>query len=515
MSIRPKKQYDQLPITPIEIDIGKKKSEDETLFHQLEIEQPNNDGNNLDSNLFESMVNTSGMTIFQVEALLFTGLIYLLEGFQVSLSGLIFLPIVSHYQLSQLYGCIISSSLVFFMGIGSLFTGYLTLLWQRRFILIMGLTIIFLGNMFAVIQNYYILLLSRSVIGFSLGVILPITMNNLVEILPSKWRSFWMIADTFFFSIGAILSCSFLYMLYPSINYFFLALSIPSFLVCAVYVSFYKENPRYLILNGEHEKGFETIEKYMNGGKPLNEGERVQIIKGVDFGMNKEVKLWGKFYFMFKRYFKITLILTSIWILYSIMINGGVFSLFLGLSHSSSFIIEDEADAKFKDTFNIFVIFYAVFGVSVVLSGLITEIRCIGRKFTIFIGFIISTLVSFLIIVEGFGNGIFFGLGAFFVNLSFNAINSYSIEIYPTRVRDFATGYLQFISRISGFCSNLAALYIFNYYSNWMFYLNMFIGITGIICTFMLPFDTYEKDLDSSIAEIRNIKERPVEEIII
>ena len=156
MSIRPKKQYDQLPITPIEIDIGKKKSEDETLFHQLEIEQPNNDGNNLDSNLFESMVNTSGMTIFQVEALLFTGLIYLLEGFQVSLSGLIFLPIVSHYQLSQLYGCIISSSLVFFMGIGSLFTGYLTLLWQRRFILIMGLTIIFLGNMFAVIQNYYI-----------------------------------------------------------------------------------------------------------------------------------------------------------------------------------------------------------------------------------------------------------------------------------------------------------------------------------------------------------------------
>lgn len=514
MSITPKKQYDQLPIMPIEIDIGKK-IEDEALFHQLEIEQPNNDGTNFESNLFENMVNTSGMTIFQVEALLFTGLIYLLEGLQVSLSGLIFLPIVSHYHLSKLYGCIISSSLVFFMGIGSMFTGYFTLIWQRRFILINGLVIIFLGNIIGIIQNYYFLLLSRSIIGFSLGVILPITMNNLVEILPSNWRSFWMIADTFFFSVGAILSCSILYMLYPNIHYFFLVLSIPSFLVCAVYVSFYKENPRYLILNGEHEKGFEMIEKYMNGGKPLDEGERVQIIKGVDFGMNKEVKLWGKFSFMFKRYFKITIILTSIWILYSIMINGGVFSLFLDLSYSSSFIIEEDVDAKFKEVFNIFVIFYAFFGMSVIVSGIITEIKCIGRKLIIFIGFIISTLVSFLIIVEGIGNGIFFGLGAFFVNLSFNAINSYSIEIYPTRVRDFATGYLQFISRISGFCSNLAALYIFNYFSNWMFYLNMLIGITGIICTFMLPFDIYEKDLDSRIAEIRNFKKRPIEEIII
>ena len=95
----------------------------------------------------------------------------------------------------------------------------------------------------------------------------------------------------------------------------FICLSLFSFAVYGVYLYMYTENPRYLILNGEHEKGLEIIEMYMNDGKELDEAERTQIIKSVDFGMNKEVKLIGKVQFIFKRYFKITSILTCIWVL--------------------------------------------------------------------------------------------------------------------------------------------------------------------------------------------------------
>lgn len=520
MSRNMSNQYDQVPVTPIEIDIGKKKSGEDATFHQLEIEQPDN-GIFLNNNLFENMINSSGITTLQIEALLFTGLIYLLEGLQVSLSGLIFLPIMSQYNLSSYAGCIVSSSLVFFMAIGSISTGYLTNKWQRRPILVMGLSVIFMGNLIAYINSVVILLLTRSIIGFSLGAIMPITMNNLVEVMPAKFRSFWIIAISVFFSVGAILSCSFLFMTYPNIDNFFVILSIPSFVVFLLYAVFYRENARYLILNGEHEKGFDIIEKFMNDGKKLDETERVQIIKGVDFGMNKEVKLTGKVYFMFKRYGKVTIILTCIWVLHSVMVNGGVFNLFIGLSNSAGFLYENEDDPEekkigdYKDTFHMFIIFYAIFAVSVILAGLITEIKCLGRKFTIFVGFLISSLVSLFILLEGFGSGLFFALGAFFINVSFNAINSYSVEIYPTRVRDFAVGYLQFLSRISGFLSNLTALFIFEALSDWVFYLNVVIGVSGLVFTLMLPFDTYNRELDKAIDNGKKVKERPNEEIII
>ena len=82
------------------------------------------------------------------------------------------------------------------------------------------------------------------------------------------------------------------------------------------------------------------------------------------------------------------------------------------------------------------------------------------------------------------------------INISFNAINSYTIEVYPTRVRDFAVGYFQFISKIVGFLSNLIAI-ILNYRNKkWMLYINAMMGVLGLIFTLMLPFDTYQRKLD-------------------
>ena len=54
MSRNMSNQYDQVPVTPIEIDIGKKKSGEDATFQQLEIEQPDN-GIFLHHNLYENM----------------------------------------------------------------------------------------------------------------------------------------------------------------------------------------------------------------------------------------------------------------------------------------------------------------------------------------------------------------------------------------------------------------------------------------------------------------------------
>ena len=70
------------------------------------------------------------------------------------------------------------------------------------------------------------------------------------------------------------------------------------------------------------------------------------------------------------------------------------------------------------------------------------------------------------------------------------------MEIYPTRVRDFAVGYLGFISKIVGFLSNIFALVMNFKNKRWMLYVNAIIGVLGLIFTLMLPFDTYRRKLD-------------------
>ena len=403
------------------------------------------------------------------------------------------------------------------MAIGSSFTGYLTSVYQRRFVLTICLLITGISSFISCIQTIYILFLSRSIIGLSLGAIIPITTNNLAELLPNKNRSFWLISDTIFFSIGATISCELLYLLWPNMTVFFICLSLFSFAVFGLYVYLYTENPRYLILNGEHEKGFEIIETYMNDGKELDEAERTQIIKSVDFGMNKEVKLIGKVQFIFKRYFKITIILTCIWVLYSIMINGGVFHFFMGLIYTPLFTYDNKEMFTYnKEAFRGFQVFYVLFGVSVLISGVITEIKVIGRKYTMLCGFLLATLISMYIASIGFGSGYYlYAFGACVINISVNAIHSYSVEVFPTRVRDFSIGYLQFISRICGFLSNIFVVALFDYSKNWIFYLNVIIGLSGLVFTLLLPFDTYERSLDKAIDVEQKDKEREGEEIII
>jgi MFS family permease len=117
----------------------------------------------------------------------------------------------------------------------------------------------------------------------------------------------------------------------------------------------------------------------------------------------------------------------------------------------------------------------------------------------------------------GFNGGYYlYACGACVINISVNAIHSYSVEVFPTRVRDFSIGYLQFISRICGFLSNVFVVALFEYSTNWIFYLNVVIGVSGLVFTLLLPFDTYERGLlDKAIDVEQKDKEREGEEIII
>ena len=453
---------------------------------------------------YDDLLNKNDMSLLQIRALIGSCLIYFIEGLHASLTGLIFLPIINNYNLSPFKGCIISSSLILFMAIGSLFSGYLTSRFTRKKIIIYCLLVISIGSLLSTIRSWQVLLICRCIIGASLGIVTPINTNNLSEALPLKLRSFWIIFVSSFFSIGAILSCQLIKSNLNKLAIVFSSISIPSSLVLIIFNCFYTENPRYLVLIGKSEKAFKIIEKYLLlDHHKLNSYERTQISKSIDRGVNKEVKITGKFKFIFRRYGNITFILCIIWILYSIIINGGIFSLFVSFANNGIFL-PTEINLNFfkiQGLFLLIQLFYLFFAVSTIISGLFTEIRCCVRKYTIFFGFLVSTIVSFHALLFRANSQTFYFIVTCLINISFNAINSYTIEIYPTRVRDFAVGYLLFISKISGFSSNLLALILSNKNRKWMFYINAVIGVLGLIFTLMLPFDTYQRKLDDILSK--------------
>ena len=62
------------------------------------------------------------------------------------------------------------------------------------------------------------------------------------------------------------------------------------------------------------------------------------------------------------------------------------------------------------------------------------------------------------------------------------------MEVYPTRVRDSAMGFLTFISRISGFISNFVTIIIIPIWTSWIFYFSLVVSFFGLIVTCLLPF---------------------------
>ena len=454
---------------------------------------------------YDDLLNKQDMSLLQIKALIGSGLIYFIEGLHVSLTGLIFIPIVKNYDISQLKGCLITSSLMFFMAIGSLLSGFLANKYVRKKLIIYSLLTISFGTIFSTIRSWIVLLICRAFIGLSLGIVIPINTNNLSEILPLKLRSFWIIFVSTFFSIGAIFSCQLIKMHLNNQAILFSTISIPSSLILIIFNFFYTENPRYLVLIGKNDEAYKVIEKYLLlDHHKLNSYEKAQISKSIDRGANKEVKITGKFKFIFRRYGNITFNLCLIWILYSIIINGGIFSLFVSFSNNAIFIPSEISlnIYKMRGLFLNIQLFYTFFAVSTVISGLFTEIKWCGRKYTIFFGFLLSTFASIHVLLFMSKSPNFFFLATCLINISFNAINSYTIEIYPTRVRDFAVGYFGFVSKIVGFFSNILALMMNYKNKKWMLYVNAIIGVLGLIFTLMLPFDTYRRKLDDIMTKM-------------
>jgi hypothetical protein len=246
-----------------------------------------------------------------------------------------------------------------------------------------------------------------------------------------------------------------------------------------------------LILYDENEKAFVILEELK--GKTLTEREKEKVLDEVKQGANSHLKVGFKEIFYGKNMLLTSILLMFIWMIGAIVFYGPIL---IGTLTLKELNIQQKKDS------NIIVsqMFVNIIGfIGFLAAGPMSEIPALGRNKTTIIGVIVASIFNVLTIMFSEYYEIFFALFLTFLGIANNVNSSYSCEVYPTKIRDFAMGFLFFVTRIGGFISQILYVWLHNT-SLWAPY-HATIAFLIIYCAmvFFLPIETYYRPLDEEM----------------
>jgi len=230
-----------------------------------------------------------------------------------------------------------------------------------------------------------------------------------------------------------------------------------------------EDSPRNLILRNKEKEALLILEKYSL--VPLSSEEIKNIINDVKDGANKELSNDIKEIFN-KKFMFLTIVLSFAWFLNSCVFYGTNL-----VSTLTMKIIGQESNLSNTQIIIDQIIVNFIGLPSNVIGGILSEISFLGRKKSILLALIISLVLMFLLILIPKNFTIYFGLYLAFMTIAFNITITYSCEVFPTKIRDQAMGFLYFATRIGGFLSQIVYLYFqgfgiwYPYYFSVSFYL--------------------------------------------
>lgn len=447
----------------------------------------------------EVILNNAGYNSVTWKIILLTGCYIFVEGSQLTLLNSLFVPMKNYFTLPD--DAITYANSLMFVGValGSILSGFTSSVMRRKTSLTINMTLCAIINLLmGLIDNFTVFTIARVLIGILVGIMLPMIFGILSEYLPIKYRGFTLIVVWCFYGIGGLyvnLSMKFLMPQLQSEETFrvILLLTIPYSVFALSYYIFLEESPRNLILNSEENKAIDILEK-INGGE-ISLEDRSEVISQVKGGINKNLDHSLKSVFSSKVR-QTTIIQSVIWFCFSYIFYGGIFSISLMLK---------EIGFNNDNLINKTMVVYALSMPGNIVGGILTEIAYLGRLKTCSIGY---GFLSFFIIIAGFFPNsveILIGLMGLFLNISVNVTCTYCSEYYPTRIRDTALGYLYFVTRVSGFVSQIISYYLvsINFKIQYFFILSQ--AILCFVLIFFLPEETYGKPLDVDYSERKKV----------
>jgi MFS family permease len=449
--------------------------------------------------IIDKIINSYGYGWIIWKNFLICFIILGVEGFHNTYFGNVIIPLKSFYQIEDKEIQIISSIYFLFLGIGSYSTGYLTEKFKRNYILNTSMGFIAFGHvLMGATSNLIVFFVARLIIAYFLGVAVPVSLNLLTEYLPINHRSTVLTSVWLSYGIGQVYIVLLMLWIMPEYEtaYFQKTVLISSSLsIFGFIIGFLlmQDSPRSLILNNYNKEAFEILE-YMNNG-PLSENEKEIVIAQIKSGSNKDMDIKISNVFS-KDFFTTTLLLTFIWIICSII--------FYGPNLIYSLTMKELEIEEFKGTNRDIIIqqikIILISSPSTVIGGLLSEVHWLGRNKATNICVAIAIIFNFLTIYNHQNYYIHFSMFNGFTAMAFNINNTYSCEIYPTKVRDLAIGFLFAATRVGGFISQILYIYL-NQVGTWApYHFTTGLCVVIMVLIFLLPYETHGRPLDQEIA---------------
>jgi sugar phosphate permease len=424
-------------------------------------------------------------------------LVLTLEGFHMTFYGNMIIPLKNYFHVQEKELQLISSFFFIFVGIGSFCTGYLTERYQRSRVMHISLFIIAGCHfMMSFTKNILIFTTLSMLIGSFMGVVVPISFNLMTEYLPIKNRSSVLTSVWLGYGIGQLYILLIMLFIMPDYQTKELPLTLLlsstlSIFTLLISLFWLKDSPRNLILNDNYEEAFHILEQLH--GDRFTENEKQTIIhqtRGNHLDQ-EDVSLSE----MFSKELRLTsVLLTMIWVIYAVVFYGP----YLISSLTMHELGQGEAGTN-REIILKQMIIGLVSLPSNAIGGFFSEIPSLGRNKTTNICMLISIIFNILIFVDPRNYEIHFGLFMALNAISFNVNNTYSCEVYPTRIRDIAIGFLFFISKIGGGMSQFIYIWLHNVYLWTPYHVTTFLCLLSVLLIYLLPIETYGRPLDDDI----------------
>lgn len=245
----------------------------------------------------EEIIEQIGYTRYHFIIIILACLTFVFDGVCMSLMATLFLPIKEYYQASDFQIEMTSSFMFLLYALGAFFLvplkkyfGSRTNYFRSIFILI-----VFINFSSLYTKNIYLFMITKSIIFFCFGSIDPMMNNVTLEYLPFRYRNFVATSIRNFYPIGQLYVFLLIKMFMPKLeaeylNLVFLGFSAYSIFLTILFLLFFVDSPRNLIIEGKEEEGLEVFKKIVNVSEcEWDESLKIGYLKYIKSGSNSLV----------------------------------------------------------------------------------------------------------------------------------------------------------------------------------------------------------------------------------
>lgn len=430
-------------------------------------------------------------------------LIFMADGAEMVIIAMTIDSIAIEFNLTSSAKSLLASIVFIGLLIGPLISSKISDKFGRKLIIVSGtLTVVIFGNLAAIFAaNYFWLVTLRFLMGIGIGVIVPSAVSLISESVPVEARSFylnnvWVAAPLgeiyvyllcFFFDINKNAK---------SWRYIMVLTSLPSLCSFILLLWKVKESVRFLLVKGRSAEGFKILDELGESENlQLCEIERKMILEEIE--EINQTQIYSESYrSLLAEEFKDTSF--KLWLI----TFANAFILYGGLYIFPQILIALKALETDSPNINVYfdlIITALIYLPTTFIAGFLSEIPTLGRKHSLALGFVISSLVCFYCSIFSVSY-LSYSLIRFGIGISFSVLGVYTSEIYPTRIRTIGNSAVNSVSRISGFVSPLVLEIFFHKFGfNSPIVLFLCFSVAAALLSYSLLVETFSKSLDFSL----------------